>query len=66
MRGPYRTTPIHNEVALSWGTRTLRLPKVPELVSFPDNQPSEFVEVDLDALKARLEILFDRFTARLR
>jgi len=37
----------------------------PELVNFPDGQPSEFREGGLDALKVRLEILFDRFTAKL-
>jgi len=37
----------------------------PQLVSFSDGQPSEFGESGLDALKHRLENLFERFTARL-
>jgi ketosteroid isomerase-like protein len=37
----------------------------PDLVSFSDGQPSEFVGSGLDALKARLTNLFERFTAKL-
>jgi ketosteroid isomerase-like protein len=36
-----------------------------DLVTFSDGQPSEFGEAGLDALKTRLETLFERFTARL-
>src|ERR1700745_472149 len=37
----------------------------PDLVNFSDAQPSEFGESGLDAWKARLQSLFERFTAKL-
>jgi ketosteroid isomerase-like protein len=37
----------------------------PDLVNFSDAQPSEFGESGLDAWKARLQNLFERFTAKL-
>jgi ketosteroid isomerase-like protein len=37
----------------------------PDLVNFSDGQPSEFGESALLALKNRLEILFERYTAKL-
>jgi ketosteroid isomerase-like protein len=37
----------------------------PDLVNFSDDQPSEFGQSGLDALKARLANLFERFTAKL-
>ncbi len=37
----------------------------PDLVNFSDGQPCEFGMSGLDALKNRLESLFERFTARL-
>lgn len=37
----------------------------PELVGFSDGQPSGFGQSGLDALKMRLENLFQRFTAKL-
>ena len=37
----------------------------PDFVGFSDSQPSEFGESGLEALKARLEDLFERFTAKL-
>jgi ketosteroid isomerase-like protein len=37
----------------------------PELVNFSDGQPSEFGKTGLDALKIRLENLFERFTVKL-
>jgi ketosteroid isomerase-like protein len=37
----------------------------PELVNFSDGQPSGFETSGLDALKIRLENLFERFTAKL-
>jgi len=37
----------------------------PDLVNFSDGQPSEFGESGLDALKTRLDNLFERFTAKL-
>ena len=37
----------------------------PDLVNFSDGQPCEFGISGLDALKTRLENLFERFTARL-
>jgi ketosteroid isomerase-like protein len=37
----------------------------PDLVTFSDGQPSEFGETGLHALKARLDNLFERFTAGL-
>ena len=37
----------------------------PNLVSFSDGQPCEFGASGLDALKTRLENLFERFTAKL-
>jgi len=37
----------------------------PDLVTFSDGQPSEFGKSGLDALKIRLEELFERFTAKL-
>ena len=37
----------------------------PDLVSFSDGQPCEFGASGLDALKTRLENLFERFTAKL-
>jgi ketosteroid isomerase-like protein len=37
----------------------------PDLVNFSDGQPCEFGMSGLDALKTRLENLFERFTARL-
>lgn len=37
----------------------------PDLVTFSDGEPSEFGESGLDALKARLTNLFDRFIATL-
>ena len=37
----------------------------PEMVNFSDGQPSEFCKGGLDALKTRLENLFERFTAKL-
>jgi ketosteroid isomerase-like protein len=38
----------------------------PDLVSFPDGQPSEFGNSGLEALKIRLEELFQRFNVELR
>jgi ketosteroid isomerase-like protein len=37
----------------------------PDLVNFSDGQPCEFGMSGLDALKTRLESLFERFTAKL-
>ncbi len=37
----------------------------PDMVNFSDGQPCEFGMSGLDALKNRLESLFERFTARL-
>jgi len=37
----------------------------PDLVNFSDGQPCEFGMSGLDALKTRLENLFERFTAKL-
>ncbi len=37
----------------------------PDLVNFSDGQPSEFGLSGLNALKTRLENLFERFTAKL-
>ena len=37
----------------------------PDFVNFSDGQPSEFGKSGLDALKTRLENLFERFTAKL-
>ena len=37
----------------------------PDLVSFPDGQPSEFRVPGLDALKIRLHVLFARYRAKL-
>ena len=37
----------------------------PDLVNFSDGQPCEFGASGLDALKTRLENLFERFTAKL-
>jgi len=37
----------------------------PDLVNFSDGQPCEFGMSGLDALKNRLESLFERFTAKL-
>jgi len=37
----------------------------PDLVNFSDGQPCEFGMSGLDALKTRLENLFERFTTRL-
>jgi ketosteroid isomerase-like protein len=37
----------------------------PDLVNFSDGQPSEFGTSGLDALKTRLENLFERFTVKL-
>jgi len=37
----------------------------PDLVSFPDGQPSEFCGSALETLKTRLTDLFERFTAKL-
>ena len=37
----------------------------PDVVTFSDGEPSEFGESGLDALKARLTNLFDRFIATL-
>ena len=37
----------------------------PDLVNFSDAQPSEFGESGLDAWKARLQNLFERYTAKL-
>ena len=37
----------------------------PDLVDFSDGQPCEFGTSGLDALKTRLENLFERFTAKL-
>src|SRR5262249_15584717 len=37
----------------------------PELVSFSDGQPSEFGSGGLEALRTRLQHLFERFTVKL-
>jgi ketosteroid isomerase-like protein len=37
----------------------------PDLVSFPDSQPSEFGKSGIEALKIRLDVLFRRFRAEL-
>ena len=37
----------------------------PDFVGFSDGQPSEFGESGLEALRARFEDLFERFTAKL-
>ncbi|HXQ36753.1 MAG TPA: hypothetical protein VN843_22260, partial [Anaerolineales bacterium] len=37
----------------------------PDLVNFSDGQPCEFGASGLDALKTRLENMFERFTAKL-
>jgi ketosteroid isomerase-like protein len=37
----------------------------PDLVTFSDGQPSEFGKTGLDALKTRLDNLFERFTVKM-